>query len=213
MREEDQMATDTRCGSPRTKVFALLSIATAGVALAFACLAPVNAQPQPTPQPAQPIDPDIAEAIELTDTEAELRIEARLYEELGITDPSAQVNDGVATLRGTVDSEDERLRAAAIARNVEGVGQVIDELEVDATAIDDPPVGNTGGTLETAVVSELQRDPLLGSRDIRVVADRRTNTVTLIGEVRSQAERQHATRVAQDAFAAGQVRNRLQVRQ
>jgi osmotically-inducible protein OsmY len=66
---------------------------------------------------------------------------------------------------------------------------------------------------ETAVAAELRRDPLLASRDIRVVADRRTNTVTLIGEVASQAERQRATRVAEDAFAVGHVRNRLQVRQ
>jgi osmotically-inducible protein OsmY len=160
----------------------------------------------------EPIDPDIVEALDLTDAEAELRIEARLYEELGVTNPSAQVNDGVATLRGTVNTGDERLRAAAIARSVEGVGQVIDELEVDATAIDDPPLGNTGATLETAVVSELRRDALLSSRDIRVVADRRTNTVTLIGEVGSEAERQRAMQVAEDGFAAGQVRNRLIIR-
>jgi osmotically-inducible protein OsmY len=181
-------------------------------AIAAALVSPVAAQPRPTPQPTEPIAAEIAEAIDITDAEAELRIEARLYEELGVTNANAPVNDGVATLRGTVSSDDARLRAAAIARSVDGVGQVIDELEVDATASDDPPFGNSGATLETAVVAELGRDPLLGRRDIRVVADRRTNTVTLIGEVTSEDERQRAMRVAEDAFAAGQVRNRLIVR-
>jgi osmotically-inducible protein OsmY len=193
----------------RTNRLAPLALTMAGLGLAAALVASAQAQPRPTSQPVQPIDPDIAESIDITDAEAELRIEARLYEELGVTNPSAQVNDGVATVRGTVNTDGERLRAASIARSVDGVGQVIDELEVDATAIDNPPLGNTGATLETAVVSELRRDALLASRDIRVVADRRTNTVTLIGEVGSEAERQRAMRVAGDAFAAGQVRNRL----
>jgi osmotically-inducible protein OsmY len=203
-------ATDNRFH--RTSALAPLALTITGLGLAAALVSPAHTQPRPTPQPTEPIDPDIAETLDFTDAEAELRIEARLYEELGVTNPSAQVNDGVATLRGTVNTDDERLRAAAIARSVAGVGQVIDELEVDATSIDDPPLGNNGATLEAAVVTELRRDALLSSRDIRVVADRRTNTVTLIGAVGSEAERQRAMQVAEDAFAAGQVRNRLIIR-
>jgi osmotically-inducible protein OsmY len=191
---------------------AVASLTTATVSLTLALVAPLQAQPRPTPQPTVPVADEIADAIDITDAEAELRIEARLYEELGVTDPDALVRDGVATLRGTVNTEAERLRAAAIARSVAGVGQVIDELEVDATSSDDPPFGNSGATLETAVVAELRRDAVLSSRDIRVVADRRTNTVTLLGQVRTEAERQRAMQVAEDAFAAGQVRNRLVVR-
>jgi len=97
-----------------------------------------------------------------------------------------------------VKTDEDRLRAATIARDVEGVNGVINELDVDPTAIDDPPLGNSGATLETAVAAELRRDPVLGSRDIRMVADRRSNSVTLIGQVASQAERQRATRIAED---------------
>jgi osmotically-inducible protein OsmY len=177
-----------------------------------AFFAMASAQPQPTPQPVQPVDPDIAEAIDVTDAEAALQIQERLHDEIPVTGLTARVNDGVATLDGNVRTDRDRRRAARIARRIDGVRRVINELEVDATPVDDPPLGNSGPTLETAVAAELRRDSVLGSRDIRVLADRRTNTVTLIGEVASQAERERATQVAEDAMAAGYVRNRLQVR-
>jgi osmotically-inducible protein OsmY len=205
--KEEQMPADTR-SYPRFLL--ATTIAIAGVAVPVAS---VHAQPQPTPRPVEPAAPDIAEAIEVTDAEAALRIQQLLYEELAVTTLTARVNDGVATLGGTVKTDDDRRRAAAIARRAEGVRRVINELDVDATASDDPPLASSAATLETAVAAELQRDPLLGSRDIRVSADRRSNTVTLIGEVASQAERERATRVAEDAFEAGHVRNRLQIRQ
>jgi osmotically-inducible protein OsmY len=200
------MLIDTRSfrGSPLIVTITILAMA--------APTALVHAQPRATPQPERPIDPDIAEAIDTTDAEAELLIQDRLHDELTVTNLTAQVDNGIVTLEGTVMTGDDRRRAAAIASRVDGVRRVINELEVDATASDDPPLESSAATLETAVAMELRRDPLLGSRDIEVRADRRSNTVTLIGEVASQAERERATQVAQDAFAAGHVRNRLQVR-
>jgi len=56
------------------------------------------------------------------------------------------------------------------------------------------------------------RDPVLGSRHIQVIVDRRSNTVTLMGEVASQSDKERATRIAASAFTAGHVRKRLQVR-
>jgi osmotically-inducible protein OsmY len=207
------MIADTRRRLAGSKVFGPLMVTIAATGVASAFFAAVEAQPQPTPRPVQPVDPDLAKAIDVTDAEAELRIQERLYQELEVTSLTARVNDGTATLEGTVKTDRDRRRAGAIARRVDGVGRVINQLEVDATAVDDAAFGNSGATLETAVAAELRRDPLLASRDIRVFADRRTNTVTLIGEVASQAERQRATRVAEDAFAVGHVLNRLQVRQ
>jgi osmotically-inducible protein OsmY len=124
----------------------------------------------------------------------------------------AEVRDGVATLHGTVRSESERLRAANVARGLTGVQSVLNELVVDATAANDPPLQSDEGALGTAVAAQLRGDPVLGSRDIQVTADRRSNTVTLTGEVGSQAEKERATRIAASAFSAGHVRNRLQVR-
>jgi osmotically-inducible protein OsmY len=145
------------------------------------------------------------------DEEARIALQTRLHENLEVVNLNAVVEDGVARLYGTVRTESDHLRAAEIARATDGVRLVFNEMRIDATAADDPSFGNSGGTLETAVAAELRRDPVLATRDIRVVADRRSNTVTLIGVVASQAERERAARVAADAFSAGNVRNSLQV--
>ena len=92
------------------------------------------------------------------------------------------------------------------------VRRVRTELDVDAAASDDPALESNVATLEDAVAAQLRGDPLLGSRDIRVTVDRRSNTLTLAGEVASETEKQRATRVAASAFTAGHVRNRLRVR-
>ena len=53
----------------------------------------------------------------------------------------------------------------------------------------------------------------LGSREIRVVADGLTNTVTLSGTVSTEDEKERAGRIAVSAFPVGQVRNQLEVRE
>jgi hypothetical protein len=171
------------------------------------------AQPEPTPRPTDRVDPAIREALPPTDVEISDQVESRLNRELEIFGTRAIVRDGVVTVHGTVRSESERLRALDIAREVPGVRRVDGSLAVDATAADDaPPELDHGASLDAVVAAELRGDPVLGSRDIRVTADRRTNTVTLIGVVKSQSERERALRIASDALAAGQVRNQLEVR-
>jgi osmotically-inducible protein OsmY len=50
------------------------------------------------------------------------------------------------------------------------------------------------------------------ARGVTGVQSVRSHTVTLTGEVGSQAEKERAARIAASAFTAGHVRNRLQVR-
>ena len=181
--------------------------------LAYATHDAVTAQPRVPPQPAElPAEPDVREAIGPSDAALGLEVQARLYQALETVDLRVEVRDGVATLDGTVRTDSERLRAADIARDVTGVQRVLNELVVDTTPADDTRLDRDGATLETAVAAELRGDPVLASRDIQVIADRRSNTVTLTGEVGSQSEKERATRIAASAFTAGHVRNRLQVR-
>ena len=169
-----------------------------------------TAQPQVPPRPADlPAEPAVREAIGPSDTALGIEVQTRISEALDVTDFRAHVSGGAATLTGTVRSERDRQRAADIARGVTGVQRVLNELDVDATAADDPTLESDEATLEGAVAAQLLGDPVLGSRDIRVTVDRRSNTVTLTGEVASEAEKERATRIA---AAAGHVRNRLQVR-
>lgn len=171
------------------------------------------AQPRVPPRPADlPAEPAVREAIGPSDTALGIQVQTRIFEALDVADLRARVDDGVARLQGTVRSETDRLRAADIARDVMGVQRVLNELEVDPTAADDPALESDVATLEGAVAAQLRGDPVLGSRDINVTVDRRSNTLTLTGEVASQAEKERATRITAQAFTVGHVRNRLQVR-
>jgi osmotically-inducible protein OsmY len=97
---------------------------------------------------------------------------------------------------------------------VGGVERVDNALTVDSTAANDPPgeLARSGASLEAVVAARLRGDPVLGGREIRVTASPGTNTVTMIGVVLSQSEKERAGRIAAEAFAAGHVRNELQVR-
>ena len=171
------------------------------------------AQPRVPPRaPELPTEPAVREAIGPSDAALAVEVQTRIFEALETTDLRARVNDGTATLQGTVRSQTDRRRAGDIARDVTGVRRVRNELDVDAAASDDPTLESNVATLEDAVAAQLRGDPLLGSRDIRVTVDRRCNTLTLAGEVASETEKQRATRVAASAFTAGHVRNRLRVR-
>ncbi len=48
-------------------------------------------------------------------------------------------NDGLVTLKGTVDAQEVRQAAVEIAQKQEGVIEVVDELKVDETELSVPP--------------------------------------------------------------------------
>ena len=62
----------------------------------------------------------------------QLQVESALLQDRLTEDSEIEVldNNGIVTLRGTVPSRDARERAEAIAREVEGVTTVINELDV-----------------------------------------------------------------------------------
>jgi osmotically-inducible protein OsmY len=132
---------------------------------------------------------------------------------------SVLVRYGVATLDGVVRSEADRQRAGEIALEVPGVDSVVNELTVappttvaaadEAQAITD----RQNASVEDEIEQQLRADATLGSRDIQVVADGLTNTVTLTGTVSTEEEKENAGRIAVSAFPVGQVRNQLEVRQ
>lgn len=81
-----------------------------------------------------------AQTTEDRDTRITTSVQARFYSDDDVRGRHIQVHsdDGVVTLRGSVDSEGARQRALEIARGVEGVERVEDALHVGA------PVATTG---------------------------------------------------------------------
>ena len=196
----------------------------AGSILSLVMTATVSAQSERTPEPLDPPGraPDPLHPLDPLDRRAELggpidaqiglQVQAELNQALDISNLSALVRDGVATLQGVVRTEDEKTRAEQIARRVDGVERVDNEIVVDAArlaaAVSNHAEGPTA--LDAIVRASLQRDPDLAARDISVTT--RTNIVTLTGEVASEAERQRAERIAAETREVAQVRNRLSVR-
>jgi osmotically-inducible protein OsmY len=181
-----------------------------------AAAAVLSAQQPPS---AADVAPTVRERRDVSDAQLGLEVQARLVQELGVSNLSALVRQGVATLDGIVQTESDRQRAEQLALDVDGVDSVVNELSVASPttiAIANEAAANADREttdLETAITQRLRADAVIGSRPISVEADQLTNTITLNGTVGTQEERDRAGQLAAEAFPAGQVRNQLEVRQ
>lgn len=154
----------------------------------------------------------------LSDAQIGVSVQSALSQQLQMPGVRSDVRNGVATLNGTVASEADKQRAETIARRVEGVTRVRNALVVDAPSQQGASVGQhleqqtraAGPSTEAAISSRLHADTRLAQRDIDVRT--RNDTVTLTGEVTSVAEKEAAGRIAAEAAAGAEVRNRLVVR-
>jgi len=84
------------------------------------------------------------------DAAIEAKIKTKLATEVGATTITAvevNVTNGVVTLAGPVESEDQRQRIASVAGSVEGVASVTNNLQV-AVVVPPPP-----GTTPTKIVT------------------------------------------------------------
>ena len=192
----------------------LFSLLTACTAVAI-----VSAQaPQSTP-PGADSPPPARERVVTSDAQLGLEVQVRLMQELGVSNLSAIVRYGVATLDGWVRAEADIKRAEELALSVRGVHSVVNELSVAqplAVAVANEAAAvreREGNDIETQVTSRLNADAVLGSRSIRVVVDELTNTVTLTGSVATPEEKDRAGSLAVQAYPAGQIRNQLEVQQ
>jgi osmotically-inducible protein OsmY len=188
--------------------------------LLAACTAGALASAQePPPAPSVADSPAEREHVDASDAQLGLEVQARLYQELGVSNLSALVRYGVVTLDGMVRSEADLARAEELALDIRGVHSVINQLSVTpplSVAIADEAAGvreREGMSIETEVTARLNTDAALGSRPIRVVVDAVTNTVTLTGTVATPEEKERAGLLAVEAYPAGQVRNQLEVQQ
>jgi osmotically-inducible protein OsmY len=186
---------------------------------AFAAAAVASAQ-QPQSSPADPPPrPSTSERVGPSDPSLSLEVQARLYQELSSSNVAVLVRYGVATLDGVVRTDAERQRAQEIASQVPGVDEVVNDLVVappiTVAAVDNAKVATDqeNANIEENVTQRLRLDAALGSRDIHVVANGLTNTVTLSGSVSTEEEKERAGRIAVSAFPVGQVRNQLEVRE
>ncbi len=153
---------------------------------------------------------------ELRDARVSASVRAALSLNRSLRTSSIEVGteEGVVTLDGRVDGEEERARAEALAAAVPGVARVVNQIQVSAAQA--PAPGRTLGetledqTVETRVGLALSLDRELRGSDITVQAYRRE--VTLGGEVGSQAQRERAVQTARDTASVAGVVDQIRVR-
>jgi len=130
---------------------------------------------------------------------------------------NVDTRDSVVTLQGVVKTGIQKDLAGEIAKNASGVQAVHNELKVSEGAINDPDeVDRTfsQATLDATTTASVKMALALtrGVKASDINVSTRWGTVTLMGEVDSQAEKQLASRTAQNTDGVKEVVNKLEVR-
>ena len=121
----------------------------------------------------------------------------------------------VVTLTGTVDTAMAKSRAVEIARTTDGVTNVTDNIVVSSTADATPnmpdaqPAAYSDAGLTASIKSKLLADATVGG--LRIDVDSQNGVVTLTGEVKSQAEKDQALRLARETEGVASVSDKLTI--
>lgn len=136
-------------------------------------------------------------------TDAEIARNAAHALESNVKVPADQLTvalqDGFATLRGTVVWAYQKEAAADSIRNLLGIREVFNEIEITPAA---SPL-----EIEETIAAALARSTFFDEHRIQIEADQ--GAVMLSGHVRSMAERAEAERIAWAAPGVASVNNRL----
>ena len=116
------------------------------------------------------------------------------------------VLNGVVYLIGVVESSSQKRMAAGIARGVEGVRHVENQLLVGKTSIGQ---GFEDTMLTSKIRAKLLQDPDIRSTNIDV--DTNNNVITLTGIVKTDKERNRVLYVVQEVADKRQIVNNLSV--
>jgi hyperosmotically inducible protein len=117
---------------------------------------------------------------------------------------NVETKNGVVTLRGKVDSAEAKSAAESVAKGVDGVKSVKNELQVVAPT-DRAAVDANDADIKKAVEASFAKDPRLSKIDVR--ADR--GTVTLTGEADGITTSARASEVARNVPGVRAVKNDL----
>ena len=199
-------------------------LAAAVVAGAGACSREERAPEAAAVQPPSPNAPAVRDDATITTS-----VQAKYYgsDEVRGRDITVVARDGVVTLRGAVDSEAVKQRAVALAREVEGVTRVDDELRVEtashAATPGVPPAEQATGTsgrsgdpaapvwITTKIQAQYFVNPEIKPWNIDVTTGN-GGVVTLEGEVDSADDKAEAVRIARATDGVSRVDDRLRIK-
>lgn len=190
-------------------------------------------RPEVAPAEAPHTTTGASAAEETSDAGVTTSIQAKYYADSQVRGRNVSVTTegGIVTLSGAVESESARQRAVALARDVQGVKEVRDELTVQSAATTESPDAGPAAATEGGATGTAKRDgaavePAWISTKIQAqyflnpeikpwnvdVTTASGGVVTLEGEVETAASRAEAVRIARETEAVTRVENRLRVK-
>jgi hyperosmotically inducible periplasmic protein len=141
-----------------------------------------------------------------------LEMKLATSDELSALMINTDVRDGVAHLEGEVGTEAQRDLAGEIARTLEGIRSVQNDLRVNADA---QTLGEQlAEGIDDAALTARVKSRLLASENtsgLQINVDTTESVVTLSGEVDSDTERELAELIAANTPGVSSVRNELEV--
>ncbi len=132
-------------------------------------------------------------------------------------DISTSVNNGVVTLKGSVESDIQRDLAEQVAYSVDGVKKVDNQLKVDEKVVrktPDPATPGLASKIEDATITASVKTKLLTNRNthgMKINVDTKGRVVTLSGTLRSDSESELAEQLAENTSGVENVINKIQV--
>jgi hyperosmotically inducible protein len=145
------------------------------------------------------------------------KVRSRLETDRNLNASQIQVKTtkGVVALSGAVDSPASKEHAAGVARSVEGVKNVVNNLEVSPSVAAMPGTPAEGGNaspdtaITQAVRQKLQEQPETAAEKIDV--DTRQGIVTLSGTVKTAEEKEQVIEIARSTEGVQRVEDHLAV--
>ena len=189
-----------------------------GVTLALLVAAPVAAQAQTATEKAgQKVDQAVEKtkdtAVKATDATKDSWITAKtkiaLYadDRVSVMDIHVDTQNGMVSLRGKVATADQKRAAEEVAKTIDGVTSVRNDLQV-VSAVERKAVNAEDKDLKSAVQRRIKQDTRLKGTDIDVRVD--AGVVTLTGDVKDLGARARASEVARSVPGVRSVKNELQ---
>jgi osmotically-inducible protein OsmY len=148
-----------------------------------------------------------------TDEQLRTRVQSKFYAEDTVRahDIAVSAENGVVTLRGTVPDDAIKQRAVALAREVENVTRVEDQLQVRAGPTAPRAVDETApGWITTKIHAKYFVNPELKPWNIDVTTAS-GGVVTVEGTVDSEQDKSEAVRIARETEGVTRVDDRLRV--
>jgi hyperosmotically inducible periplasmic protein len=189
-----------------------------GVTLALLVTAPVAAQAQTATEKAgQTVDQAVEKtkdtAVKATDatkdswTTAKTKIALYADDRVPGMDIHVDTQNGMVSLRGKVATADQKRAAEEVAKTIDGVTSVRNDLQV-VSAVERKAVNAEDKDLKSAVQRRIKQDTRLKGTDIDVRVD--AGVVTLTGDVKDLGARARASEVARSVPGVRSVKNELQ---